>query len=103
MKHALVNQARNKNNWLLIDLRGNTSNRDGIGASLKLTAVSCRVLYNHATTSIGLMPSGHRRVHFGFGDETTVRSIEIRWPSGIVQHIGQVTANQILKVNESSQ
>lgn len=98
--HILVNQALNKNNWLLFDLRGNTSNRDGIGASLKLITASGRVLYNHATTSIGLMSSGDRRVHFGLGKETTVRSVEIRWPSGIVQHLDHLNANRIIKVNE---
>ena len=98
--HILVNQALNKNNWLLVDLRGSTSNRDGIGASLKLTTASGRVLYNHATTSVGLMSSGDRRVHFGLGKEMTVRSLEIHWPSGIVQHLGKLTADRIIKVNE---
>lgn len=101
--HILFNRAVNRNNWILFDLRGNRSNRDGIGASLKVTTASGRVLYNHATTSIGLMSSGDRRVHFGLGKETGVQSLEIHWPSGLVQQLNHLAANQILSVTEPTQ
>jgi hypothetical protein len=58
-----LNSALNKNHWLLFDLQGTASNRDGIGASLKVTTSSGRDLYNYATTSIGLMSSADRRGH----------------------------------------
>jgi hypothetical protein len=96
----LFNRGLNHNHWLLFDLRGRTSNRDGIGANLKLTTASGRVLYNQATTSVGLMSSGDRRVHFGMGKEALAASVEIRWPSGIVQHLRHVVADQIVKVEE---
>ena len=98
--HILLNRARNKNNWILFDLKGTTSNRDGIGASLKLTTASGRTLYNHVTTSIGLMSSADRRVHFGIGSDSKILSVEIKWPSGILQHLANLPANQILKVQE---
>ena len=97
------NQRLNKNHWLLFDLRGTTSNRDGIGASLKLTTASGRTLYNHATTSIGLMSSADRRVHFGVGQDTSIDTVEIRWPSGIVQHLNHLPADQIITVVEPQQ
>jgi hypothetical protein len=47
-----------------------------------------------------LMSSSDRRVHFGLGKEQTIESVEIRWPSGIVQHLNRVPPCQILKVEE---
>jgi hypothetical protein len=96
----LFNQGLNHDHWLLFDLRGHTSNRDGIGATLKLTTASGRVLYNQATTSIGLMSSADRRVHFGLAQETSATSVDIRWPSGILQHLTHLTADQIITVEE---
>ena len=98
----LRNNALNQNHWLLFDLRGHTSNRDGIGARIKITTASGRTLYNHATSSVGFMSSSDRRVHFGLGKETLVSYVEIFWPSGISQRLQQVRADQILKVEEPS-
>ena len=96
----LINNALNGNNWIMFDLRGRTSNRDGIGAKIRLTTGSDRTLSNHVNTSVGLMSSSDRRVHFGLGKEQTIRHIEIRWPSGIVQPIDQVRVNQISRIEE---
>ena len=96
----LINNALNSNHWVMFDLRGHTSNRDGIGASIKLTTASGRVLYNHATASVGFMSSSDRRVHFGLGAESRLSHAEITWPSGIVQRIDHSGLDQILKVDE---
>jgi enediyne biosynthesis protein E4 len=96
----LINNALNGNDWIMFDLRGRTSNRDGIGATIRLTTGSGRTLYNHANTSVGLMSTSDRRVHFGLGKELTIERVEIRWPSGIVQHLDHIRADQILKVEE---
>jgi hypothetical protein len=47
---------------------------------------------------VGLLPSGDPRVHFGSGTESKVASIEVRWPSGIVQTVTNVAADQVLKI-----
>ena len=96
----LINSAGNGNHWLLIDARGHASNRDAIGARLKLTTPSGRTLYNHVTASVGFMSSSDRRVHFGLGSETSAASLEIRWPSGKVQTLNNVRADRILMVEE---
>jgi hypothetical protein len=88
------------NHWLLVDTRGRKSNRDGIGAKLKVTTASGRVLYNHVTTSVGFISSSDKRVHFGLGPDGQVASVEIRWPSGAVQVLRDVKADQILRVEE---
>ncbi len=96
----LMNRALSGNHWLLFDLRGTASNRDAIGAQIKVTTPSGRSLYNHVATSVGFMSSSDRRVPFGLGKEASATSIEIRWPSGIVQKLGPTPANQIVKVVE---
>ena len=96
----LLNRALSGNHWLLFDLTGSSSNRDGIGARLKVTTASGRTLYNHATTSVGFMSSSDRRVSFGLGKENLVDDVEVRWPSGLVQHLNHLAADRIVKVVE---
>ena len=95
----LINSG-NGNHWLLLDLEGVRSNRDAIGATVKLTTATGRALYNHVSPAAGLLSSSDRRVHFGLGAESAIRMIEIRWPSGVVQTISAPHADQILHVRE---
>jgi len=96
----LMNTADSGNHWLTLSLIGHKSARDAIGAKVKLTTASGRVLYNHVAISVGFMSSSDKRVHFGLGAESGVKSIEIRWPSGIIQELKDVKADQFLKVDE---
>ena len=96
----LINSADNGNHWLLIQLSGHKSNRDAIGTKIKVTTLSGRTLFNHVTTSVGFLSSSDRRVHFGLGQENSAASIELRWPSGIVQTLKDVPADRILQVEE---
>jgi hypothetical protein len=98
----LVNSGGNGNHWLMLDLRGRTSDRDAVGATVKLTTGSGRALYNQVSTKIGFMSVPDRRVHFGLAKESVVSSIEIRWPSGKVQTLKgtQVNVDRVIKVEE---
>ena len=96
----LMNNALNHNHWMMFDLRGHTSNRDGIGATIKVTTASGRTLYNHNNPSVGFMSSSDKRVHFGLGNEDKVEKVEIRWPSGILQRLDRPAVDRILKVEE---
>jgi hypothetical protein len=87
------------NHWLLVKTVGTRSNRDGIGAQIRLESAS-GVQYNHVTTSVGYASSSSRRVHFGLGQDTLVTRLEIRWPSGVRQELRDVPADQILTVRE---
>ena len=86
--------------WLALKLTGTRSNRDGIGAKVALTLPSGRRLYNHCTTSVGYASSSEPTVRFGLGKESAVNVIQIRWPSGRVQELGRVNADQVLKIRE---
>jgi hypothetical protein len=95
----LINRG-NGNHWLLVEARGRRSNREGIGAKLKLTTASGRVLHNHVTTSVGFMSSSDKRVHFGLGREAAIKSLELRWPSGKAQRLTDVPVDRVLTVEE---
>jgi hypothetical protein len=96
----LYNTSPGDHHWILIQAEGTKSNRDGIGTKIKLTGESGRVQYNHVTTSVGYVSSSDKRVHFGLGTDRRIREIELRWPSGKVQVVRDVAADQILKVRE---
>ncbi len=97
---VLMNRTDNGNHWLLLKLVGTQSNRDGLGARIKLTTANGSQ-YNHATTTVGYNSSSDKRVHFGLGSATKADRIEFHWPSGIVQVLTDVKADQILTVKEA--
>jgi hypothetical protein len=99
----LMNNALNSNHWIMFDLRGHKSNRNGIGATIKVTTGSGRRLFNHVNPSVGFMSSSDRRVHFGLAAEGKIDHVEIRWPSGILQRIEHPAVDQILKVEEPAE
>ena len=55
--------------------------------------------YNHMTTSVGYASSSDGPVHFGLGQRSIADLVEIHWPSGIIQTLRNVSANQMLKVD----
>jgi enediyne biosynthesis protein E4 len=97
----LMNRSPGKNHWLLVKLVGTRSNRDGLGAKLKVTPAGGSPLYNHATTSTGLGASSDPRVHFGLGSAGRIEKLEVWWPSGIHQTLQNMKPDQILTVRES--
>jgi len=97
---VLYNTTAGAGHWIALQLKGTKSNRDGIGATVKLTGASGRVQYNHATTAVGYGSASDKRVYLGLGADRTAREIEIRWPSGVEQVLRNVSADQFLDVEE---
>jgi hypothetical protein len=96
-----MNRSANSGHWLDLALRGTKSNRDGIGARIKVLSKSGSQ-YNHMTTSVGYASSSDGPVHFGLGPDQEAETVEIHWPSGIVQTLHHVAAGQILHVTEAA-
>ncbi len=96
----LENQRVGGNHWLLIDIKGTRSNRDGIGARVRLVAESGEEQYAMVSTASSYLSSNDKRVHFGLGRGRRVKLLEITWPSGKVQTLENVAADQILTVRE---
>ncbi len=94
-----MNRSPNSGHWLDIALRGTRSNRDGIGARIKLVTKS-GAQYNHMTTSVGYASSSDVPIHFGLGPDTRAETIEVHWPSGAVQTLQDVPGDRILNITE---
>ena len=95
-----MNRSEGSGHWLDVALKGKRSNRDGIGAMVKLVT-KAGAQCNHMTTSVGYASSSHGPVHFGLGEEKHVDLIEIRWPSGILQTLRNLSGDRVLTVEES--
>jgi hypothetical protein len=94
-----MNRSPRPGHWLDIRLRGVKSNRDGIGARIKVvTAAGAQ--YNHQTSSVGYASSSLGPVHFGLGSEKKAITVEVQWPSGITQSLSNVDADRIVDVVE---
>jgi hypothetical protein len=97
--HILHNETATANHWITLHLTGHKSNRDGIGAVVKLTTAAGSQWVT-VTTSSGYFSSSDPRVHFGMGARALTDRIEIRWPSGIVQTLTHVQGDRQIQVDE---
>jgi hypothetical protein len=88
-----------RRHWLQLKLIGNCSNRSGIGARVVCQSQSRRQV-SWVSSSVGYASSSTVKVHFGLGDDSVAREIEIRWPSGIQQKLTNVTGDQVLEITE---
>ncbi len=96
-----MNESPGKNHWLEFKLQGTKSNRDGIGARIKVVTKS-GAQYNHMTTAAGYASSSAGPVHFGLGQNASADLVEIHWPSGIVQQMHDVPGDRVVQVKEPS-
>jgi hypothetical protein len=94
-----LNDSPGGNHWIELALEGSKSNRDGIGARIKVVAGGVPQ-YNQVAFAAGYASSSAGPTHFGLGASKTVDLVEIRWPSGITQELRDVAADRILKVRE---
>ena len=95
----LRNDGGNGNNWLSIKTVGSRSNRDGIGARITVTSGDL-VQVEEVRSGSSYLSQNDLRVHFGLGSRTQVETIQVRWPSGIVQTLQGIDVNQYLVVEE---
>jgi hypothetical protein len=96
----LRNNKGNRNNCISLYLIGETSNRDGIGASVTVSAGGLKQVAQKKSSS-GYLSQNDPRLHFGLGDSDMVESIEVKWPSGRVQFIENIEAGQLITLKES--
>ena len=91
-----------RNHWLTLRLVGTTSNRDGFGARIEATAGDLRQIVENVPQS-GYLSQHDPRPHFGLGTHAEVDVLTVRWPSGTVQRLEHVKADQILTITEPGQ
>jgi hypothetical protein len=97
----LRNDGGNANHWLTVQLIGTKSNRDGIGASLKLKSEGS-VQVEQAKGGMSYMSASDPRIHFGLGKHAKIESLEITWPSGQVDRLTKVPLDEIISVKEGA-
>ena len=95
----LRNDHGNDKNWIKLHLIGTTSNRDAIGARVKIIAGDSEQIAQKKSAS-GYLSQSDPRIHFGLGDHVKVDKIEVIWPSGKTQLIQNVEAGKIITITE---
>jgi len=95
----LRNDGGNTQNSVLIKTIGVKSNRDGVGARVKVVAGDLTQV-DEVRSGDSYLSQSDLRLHFGLAKRTKIDLIEVRWPSGIVDKINDVGANKILTVKE---
>ncbi|HTJ30928.1 MAG TPA: CRTAC1 family protein [Acidobacteriaceae bacterium] len=97
--YLLRNQTSTANHWLSLFLVGHKSNRDAIGAEIKVTT-SHGSQYWTVSTAGSYLSSNDKRAHFGLGSDAAAQTIEIRWPSGIRQTLKDVAGDRVVHIEE---
>jgi len=97
----LVNQVRSGNHWIAFKTIGTKSNRDGIGARIRVK-VGDRVMVDEVRSGSSYISSSDMRVHFGMGASTKLEWIQIRWPSGLVERYANLPVDTIHILKEGS-
>ncbi len=99
--NLLENVGGNQSAWLELKLQGTTSNRDAIGATVKVVSGDL-VQYDRVRAGGSFISGNDLRLHFGLGSHATADRIEITWPSNKKEQLTNVKANQIVKIREGS-
>jgi hypothetical protein len=96
----LRNDAPSGNHWIKVRLEGTKSNRSAIGARV-VVRYAGKVQVQEVVSGCSFCSSNDPRLHFGLGAATTA-DIDVRWPSGLIEHIHGAAANQLLTLREGT-
>ncbi|MBX2862582.1 MAG: tandem-95 repeat protein, partial [Leptolyngbyaceae cyanobacterium MAG.088] len=98
--YRLLENKGNSNNWIIVDLEGTVSNRDGIGATVYVTADGVTQM-RQQTNGQHHRVQDDKRLHFGLGDSSVISEIRIKWPSGIEQVLNNINPNRVFQIVEA--
>ena len=99
LPQLLRNDGGNKNNWILVKTIGTKSNRNGIGAKVKIVSGDL-IQVDEVRSGGSYISQNDLRLHFGLEKRTVVDQIQVRWPSGAVDTLTNVSVNKIVTVKE---
>lgn len=97
----LVNDIRSPNHWIAFKAVGTRSNRDAIGARIKVI-LGKRILVDEVRSGSSYDSQNDMRVHFGLGPVAKVDSVEVRWPNGLLERFENLQADRIETLKEGS-
>jgi hypothetical protein len=95
----LRNENHTKNNWLVVKTVGTKSNRDGIGTRVILKSGELRQI-REVKAGSSYQSQNDLRLHFGLGKAARIDRLELHWPSGTVDALQNIKANQVLTIRE---
>ena len=98
---VLVNAARYNNHWVGFKTVGTRSNRDGIGAKITVKAGG-RTLVDEVRSGSSYISQNDLRIHFGLGGVLKIDGVEVRWPSGLLEHFDNLKVDAIHVLKEGS-
>ena len=98
--HLFRNDGGNKNHWISIRTAGTKSNRDGIGAVVRIESAQGKQ-WNMVRSGSSYASQSDLAITFGLGADATVSNIQVEWPSGTKQKFNNVAANQMLTIDEA--
>ena len=87
-------------NWIKFELEGTTSNRNALGAVVRITCDG--VNYYRYHSGVNLFGQSVKPVHFGLSSHQTVQEVQVTWPNGMIESFGQVNANQLINLVEGT-
>jgi len=96
----LRNDGGNRNHWICIRTAGTKSNRDGIGAVVRIESASGKQ-WSTVRSGSTYASQSDLALTFGLGSDTSVKTIQVEWPSGTKQSFAGVSANQLLTIDEA--
>ena len=96
----LRNRGGNGNHWLIVNAIGSRSNRDGIGAKVRVVTEDGVERHVMVSAAGSYLSSNDKRAHFGLGAHKAAKLVEVVWPSGLTQRVEGVKADQILRIVE---
>src|SRR5262249_30154801 len=96
---SLLKNFGSKKNWLLVECRGKKCNRDAIGARAYVF-VGDRKLSGEVQSGSSFLSQNDSRLHFGLGDDTGYKRIEVQWPGGEREAFAAGAGNRIVTVEQ---
>jgi hypothetical protein len=96
-----LNPRTGSNRWLAVELEGAKSNRDGVGAVVRVRTMGGREMRAFVSTAGSYLSASEKVVRFGVGRDERVEAVEVVWPSGVRQNVSALTVGTIHKIKES--
>ncbi len=95
------NDGGNRHNWLGVKLTGTLSNRDGVGARVRLVAGD-RAQFRDLLCGGSFLSSADKRLHFGLGSLSSIDTLEVHWPHRRIQRFSNIAVNRYLAIEEGT-
>jgi len=95
----LRNDIGNRRNWLAVELEGTLSNRDGVGAAVKINGGGISQM-RHVSAGSSSSSQNSARLYFGLDDLPQVQTMTLHWPSGKIESFENIRANQLVRITE---